>query len=128
LKVVTSELGWRDKARREDFVVRANGKLYRVHRWSAASDSMAGTGILLLDLIIGLFEWGNRSKKGVKSSDWYVEIVDYSRSHLSVHKEAVATRREAEALVLRYVEAMERGNLEPWLSEPGLSTGSLQEI
>jgi hypothetical protein len=125
---VTSELGWRDKARREDFVVRANGKLYRVYGWSAASDSVAGTGNLLLDMIIGLFEWGNRSKKGVKSSDWYVEIVDYSRSHLSLHKETVATQREAEALVLRYVEAMERGNLESWLSEPGLTTGSLQEI
>jgi hypothetical protein len=124
-----SELGWRDKARREDFVVRANGKLYRVYRWSAANDSI-GLSILPfpLALIIALFEWASQAKKGVKSSDWYVEIVDYSRSHLSIHKEAVATRREAEALVLRYVEAMERGNLEPWLSEPGLSTGSLQEI
>jgi hypothetical protein len=72
-----SELGWRDKARREDFVVRANGKLYRVYRWSAASDSMAATGIFPIDLIIGLYEWGNRSKKGVKSSVWYGEIVDY---------------------------------------------------
>ncbi len=112
---MANELGWREKARREDFVVRVHGKLYRVYRWSVAADHVSGAFPFPLNVLVGLFQWANRSKNNVKSTDWYVEIVDCALRQGSLHKETVSSRKEAEALVLRYVEAMERGNLEPWM-------------